>query len=116
MKLVRYGAAGREKPGIIDKDGRIRDLSRVVKDINGDMLNGGGLAKIKKAKIDKLPKVGGKPRIGPCVGNIRNFIPAHRFGQPEEFGAACAFLCSAHAGFITGQNLLMDGGAFPGAF
>ena len=46
----------------------------------------------------------------------RNFIPAHRFGRPEEFGAACAFLCSAHAGFITGQSLLMDGGAFPGAF
>ena len=74
MKLVRYGAAGREKPGIIDKDGRLRDLSRVVKDINGEMLSGGGLAKIKKAKIDKLPKVGGKPRIGPCVGNVRNFI------------------------------------------
>jgi 2-keto-4-pentenoate hydratase/2-oxohepta-3-ene-1,7-dioic acid hydratase in catechol pathway len=74
MKLVRFGAAGREKPGIIDKDGRIRDLSRVVKDINGDMLSGGGLAKIKKAKIDKLPKVGGKPRIGACVGNVRNFI------------------------------------------
>jgi 3-oxoacyl-[acyl-carrier protein] reductase len=43
-------------------------------------------------------------------------IPAKRFGAPEEFGAACAFLCSAHAGFITGQNLLLDGGAFPGAF
>lgn len=41
-------------------------------------------------------------------------IPAGRFGQPEEFGKACAFLCSAHAGYITGQNLLMDGGAFPG--
>lgn len=40
--------------------------------------------------------------------------PAGRFGNAEEFGAACAFLCSAHAGFITGQNLLMDGGAFPG--
>jgi 3-oxoacyl-[acyl-carrier protein] reductase len=40
--------------------------------------------------------------------------PAKRFGNIEEFGAACAFLCSAHAGFITGQNLLMDGGAFPG--
>lgn len=40
--------------------------------------------------------------------------PAGRFGQPEEFGAACAFLCSQHAGFITGQNLLLDGGAFPG--
>src|SRR5215467_462981 len=45
-----------------------------------------------------------------------NIIPAHRFGRPEEFGAACAFLCSAQAGFITGQNLLLDGGAFPGAF
>jgi 3-oxoacyl-[acyl-carrier protein] reductase len=40
--------------------------------------------------------------------------PAKRFGTIEEFGAACAFLCSTHAGFITGQNLLMDGGAFPG--
>ena len=43
-------------------------------------------------------------------------VPAKRFGDPDEFGAACAFLCSAHAGFITGQNLLMDGGIFPGAF
>jgi 3-oxoacyl-[acyl-carrier protein] reductase len=43
-------------------------------------------------------------------------VPARRFGNPDEFGAACAFLCSAHAGFITGQNLLMDGGIFPGAF
>jgi 3-oxoacyl-[acyl-carrier protein] reductase len=42
--------------------------------------------------------------------------PAHRFGRPEEFGAACAFLCSAHAGYINGQNLLMDGGSFPGAW
>ena len=43
-------------------------------------------------------------------------VPAKRFGEPDEFGAACAFLCSAHAGYITGQNLLMDGGVFPGAF
>ena len=43
-------------------------------------------------------------------------VPAKRFGHPDEFGAACAFLCSSHAGFITGQNLLMDGGIFPGAF
>ena len=42
--------------------------------------------------------------------------PAGRFGTVEEFGAACAFLCSVHAGFITGQNLLMDGGAYPGTF
>lgn len=43
-------------------------------------------------------------------------IPAGRFGSAEEFGAACAFLCSAHAGYITGQNLLIDGGAYPGVF
>jgi 3-oxoacyl-[acyl-carrier protein] reductase len=43
-------------------------------------------------------------------------IPAKRLGAPEEFGAVCAFLCSTHAGYITGQNLLLDGGAFPGAF
>lgn len=43
-------------------------------------------------------------------------IPAKRFGDPNEFGAACAFLCSAQAGYITGQNLLIDGGSFNGAF
>ena len=43
-------------------------------------------------------------------------VPARRIGDPDEFGAACAFLCSAQAGYITGQNLLIDGGAFPGAF
>jgi 3-oxoacyl-[acyl-carrier protein] reductase len=43
-------------------------------------------------------------------------IPAGRFGAPEEFGALCAFLCSAQAGYLTGQNILIDGGAFPGAF
>ena len=43
-------------------------------------------------------------------------IPAQRFGTPEEFGALCAFLCSVHAGYMTGQNILIDGGAFPGAF
>ena len=46
-----------------------------------------------------------------CAG-----IPAGRFGTPDEFGAACAFLCSPHAGYITGQNLLIDGGAYPGTF
>jgi 2-keto-4-pentenoate hydratase/2-oxohepta-3-ene-1,7-dioic acid hydratase in catechol pathway len=74
MKLVRYGAAGKEKPGIIDKNGQIRDLSKVVKDINAEALSPAGLAKIKKAKIDKLPLVKGKPRLGPCVAKPANFI------------------------------------------
>ena len=46
----------------------------------------------------------------------RKTIPAQRFGEPAEFGATCAFLCSVHAGYITGQNILTDGGAYPGSF
>ena len=46
----------------------------------------------------------------------RKAVPAQRFGNPKEFGAMCAFLCSQHGGYITGQNLLMDGGAYPGTF
>jgi 3-oxoacyl-[acyl-carrier protein] reductase len=46
----------------------------------------------------------------------RRPIPAQRFGNPEEFGAICAFLCSVHAGYLTGQNVLVDGGAYPGTF
>jgi 2-keto-4-pentenoate hydratase/2-oxohepta-3-ene-1,7-dioic acid hydratase in catechol pathway len=74
MKLVRYGPAGREKPGIVGPDGKIRDLSRIVPDIDGAMLASGGLAKIKKANLNRLKIVPGRPRLGPCVGNVRNFI------------------------------------------
>ena len=74
MKLVRYGAPGREKPGIIDADGKIRDLSRIVKDIDGEMLASGGLAAIRKANIKRLKAVPGKPRLGPCIGHVRNFL------------------------------------------
>jgi 3-oxoacyl-[acyl-carrier protein] reductase len=45
-----------------------------------------------------------------------NGVPAKRFGQPSEFGAMCAFLCSQHAGYVVGQNILVDGGAYPGTF
>src|ERR1043165_7575647 len=74
MKLVRFGTTGKEKPGIIDKNGKIRDLSKVVKDIDGGALSPAGLAKIKKANIDKLPLVKGNPRLGPCVARPSNFI------------------------------------------
>ncbi|MGA2125228.1 MAG: fumarylacetoacetate hydrolase family protein [Xanthobacteraceae bacterium] len=74
MKLVRFGPAGREKPGIIDPAGRIRDLSGVVDDIAGETLGPKGLARIRKAKIDKLPTVRGAARLGPCVGRVGNYI------------------------------------------
>jgi 2-keto-4-pentenoate hydratase/2-oxohepta-3-ene-1,7-dioic acid hydratase in catechol pathway len=74
MKLVRYGAPGREKPGMIDKDGKLRDLSKIVPDISGDVLSPKGLNKLRKLKPEKLPPVRGKPRIGACVGHVGNFI------------------------------------------
>ena len=74
MKLVRYGAPGREKPGIIDADGKIRDLSRVVKDIDGETLAAGDLAKIRKTNLKRLKVVAGRPRLGACIGKVRNFI------------------------------------------
>jgi 2-keto-4-pentenoate hydratase/2-oxohepta-3-ene-1,7-dioic acid hydratase in catechol pathway len=74
MKLVRFGPPGREKPGIVDKDGHIRNLSRIVPDITGATISPAGLAKIKKAKIEKLPRVPGKPRLGPPIGGTRHFI------------------------------------------
>ena len=74
MKLLRFGPPGREKPGILDAEGQIRDLSKVVPDLAGDALSPSGLAKIKKAAAGKLPVVKGKPRIGPCVGHVGNFI------------------------------------------
>ncbi|MDP3620238.1 MAG: SDR family oxidoreductase [Ramlibacter sp.] len=57
----------------------------------------------------------GKP-IEEVTDARRRTIPAQRFGNPEEFGATCAFLCSVHAGYITGQNVLTDGGAYPGTY
>jgi 2-keto-4-pentenoate hydratase/2-oxohepta-3-ene-1,7-dioic acid hydratase in catechol pathway len=74
MKLVRYGPAGREKPGIIDTEGRIRDLSAVVPDLTGEGLSPKSLSAIRKTPIDKLPQVRGKPRLGPCVGQVGNFV------------------------------------------
>jgi 2-keto-4-pentenoate hydratase/2-oxohepta-3-ene-1,7-dioic acid hydratase in catechol pathway len=74
MKLLRYGAPGREKPGILDADGRIHDLSGLIPDLAGEALSPKSLAKLAKVKVDKLPLVRGTPRIGPCVGKVGNFI------------------------------------------
>jgi 2-keto-4-pentenoate hydratase/2-oxohepta-3-ene-1,7-dioic acid hydratase in catechol pathway len=74
MKLVRYGAPGREKPGMLDAQGRVRDLSKIVPDIAGAALSPSGLTKLRKLKPDKLPLVRGTPRLGACVGRVGNLI------------------------------------------
>lgn len=70
MKLVRYGKAGQEKPALIDSDGKIRDLSEHVDDITGETIGASSLSKLKKLDPNDLPLVKGKPRFGPCVGNV----------------------------------------------
>jgi 2,4-diketo-3-deoxy-L-fuconate hydrolase len=74
MKLLRYGLPGRERPGILDHEGQIRDLSPVIDDIAGHALTAQGLAKIKAQNIDALPRIAADTRIGPCVGRVGKFI------------------------------------------
>ncbi|MFZ9118383.1 MAG: fumarylacetoacetate hydrolase family protein, partial [Paracoccaceae bacterium] len=74
MKLVRYGPSGQEKPGLIDKDGNIRDLSEHLHDITGDVLSDESLASLSAIDENSLPLVEGRVRFGPCVGNIGKFL------------------------------------------
>lgn len=74
MKLVRFGPVGQEKPGLIDAEGAIRDLSGVVPDIAGAALTPAGLARIAKANPADLPRVAAGTRLGPCVGSVGNFL------------------------------------------
>jgi 2,4-didehydro-3-deoxy-L-rhamnonate hydrolase len=74
MKLVRYGNPGKEKPGLIDAAGKLRDLSKVIADVTPDQLNDKALAKLAKLNTDKLPLVKGKPRMGCPVANVGKFL------------------------------------------
>lgn len=74
MKLVRYGEAGKEKPGILDAKGAIRDLSGVVKDIDAATVTPEGLAKLRGVNVDSLPKVSGNPRLGSPIANVPKLI------------------------------------------
>lgn len=74
MKLVRYGRPGKEKPGIVDAQGKIRDLSGQIGDFAGEGLTKKALNRIAKLRLEKLPLVRGRPRFGPCVGRVGNFI------------------------------------------
>jgi 2-keto-4-pentenoate hydratase/2-oxohepta-3-ene-1,7-dioic acid hydratase in catechol pathway len=74
MKLVRYGNPGQEKPGLVDGDGKIRDLSAHLPDLAGESLSPGRLAGLAKLDINSLPLVPGTPRLGACVAKPGNFI------------------------------------------
>jgi 2,4-didehydro-3-deoxy-L-rhamnonate hydrolase len=74
MKLVRYGNPGKEKPGLIDLDGKLRDLSAVVPELGPAQLGKGGMARIRKTNVAKLPLVRGTPRFGCPVTGVGKFV------------------------------------------
>ncbi len=74
MKLLRYGPRGAEKPGLLDAEGRIRDLSAVVDDIAGEALTPEGLQRLRALDVATLPRVEGDPRLGACVGRVGKFV------------------------------------------
>ena len=74
MRLLRYGPPGREKPGLLDANDVIRDLSAVIPDVAGDALLPDSIARLRQLDPATLPQVEGTPRIGPCVGGVGKFI------------------------------------------
>jgi 2-keto-4-pentenoate hydratase/2-oxohepta-3-ene-1,7-dioic acid hydratase in catechol pathway len=74
MKLLRYGNAGVERPGMLDSEGALRDLSGIVPDIDGNVFAAETLAKLRGLNVDDLPLVKGSPRLGACVGAVSKFI------------------------------------------
>ncbi len=74
MKLLRYGPAGQEKPGLLDRSGKIRDLSGQIADLKGSALGPRALDRLRNLDPESLPLVDGKPRLGPCVGRIGKFL------------------------------------------
>ncbi|WP_144113684.1 ureidoglycolate lyase [Paraburkholderia sp. BCC1886] len=74
MKLLRYGQPGQEKPGVLDENGAIRDLSATIGDLTGANLSDEALARLRQLDLSTLPVVDGNPRIGPCVAAIGKFI------------------------------------------
>jgi 2,4-diketo-3-deoxy-L-fuconate hydrolase len=74
VKLVRYGAPGQEKPGLLDTSGAVRDLSGHVTDIAGEVLSPEGLDRLRGVDPETLPLVEGQPRFGPCVGAVGKFL------------------------------------------
>ena len=73
MKLLRYGPPGQEKPGLLDAEGRLRDLSGVIGDVGGEALLPGSLARLAALDPSDLPAVSGTPRLGPCVAGVGKF-------------------------------------------
>ena len=74
MKLLRFGEPGHEQPGLLDNDGKIRDLSGVIDDVTGGVLGTASLVRLQALDPASLPRVDGEPRLGPCVGDVGKLV------------------------------------------
>jgi 2-keto-4-pentenoate hydratase/2-oxohepta-3-ene-1,7-dioic acid hydratase in catechol pathway len=117
MKLLRYGPAGRERPGILAQDGTIRDLSNLIPDVTGSSLGDPAIRRLADLDPTRLPVVDGQPRLGPCVGGVGKFIciglnysdHARETGQevpvePVVFMKATSAICGPHDDVIIPRN------------
>ncbi len=114
MKLLRYGEPGQERPGLLDAQGQLRDLSDRVEDIAGTTLSDVELTRLRALDPESLPLVSGQPRLGPCVGQVGKFIciglnyvdHCEETGQavPDEpvvFMKATSAICGPNDGILT---------------
>jgi 2,4-didehydro-3-deoxy-L-rhamnonate hydrolase len=109
MKLFRHGAIGHEKPGLIDRSGKMRDLSKVIGDITPAAISPQGLEKLKAVDAESLPQINGKPRFGCPVAGIRNFIAIglNYTDHAEESGLPVPeepIIFNKHLSSISGPN------------
>ena len=109
MKLFRHGAIGREKPGLIDRSGKMRDLSKIIDDITPEAISPPGLEKLRAVDAESLPTVNGKPRFGCPVAGIRNFIAIglNYTDHAEESGLPVPeepIIFNKHLSSISGPN------------
>ncbi len=117
MRLLRYGEPGREKPGILDDEGTVRDLSEHVTDISGEALTAEGLDKLRQVDVQQLARVEAGTRYGPCVGNVGKFLciglnyadHARESGMtipevPELFTKATSAICGPNDSVIKPRN------------
>ena len=95
MKLLRVGTKGNEKPATLDKNGKIRDLSSQIKDLNANNLNFETISKLKNINLEKLPEL----------------LKTDRIGTPEEVASLAVYLASDESDFVTGIVHPIDGGA-----
>ncbi len=109
MKLFRHGAIGREKPGLIDRSGRMRDLSTIIDDITPEVISPQGLEKLEALDAESLPAINGKPRSGCPLAGIRNFIAIglNYTDHAEESGLPVPeepIIFNKHLSSISGPN------------